>query len=129
MKTSFYLTTFCIVCLSIFLVWTKFEANNRGIAISVNESEDIYKFSASYYSGDTKRVRAYINHCVQPGNLIPTGNDYMDITTSLPDNTKFYIKESPGKLRIELDKTRNSLNSYMRIKNMCEGIKNLLAGK
>jgi hypothetical protein len=55
-------------------------------------------------------------------------NDYVDASTSLPDNTRFYISESPGRLKIRLNKTQNSTASYFRIKKMCEGVKQLLAG-
>lgn len=115
--------------LSIFLVWTKFEVNNHDINISVNENVDTYSFTAHYDAASTGRVYNYLNKSISPDRLGNSENDYFDVTTSLPDRTNFYVKESPGKLKIVLDKKRNSYSSYMRIKKMCEGIKNLLAGK
>ena len=129
MKTSFYLTAFCIISLSVFLVWKKFEIYDHGINISVTENFDSYQFSANYNPDNTARVQSYINNCISPNNLFQSENDYMDINTTLSDRTKFYIKESPGRLKIKLDKPGNTFNSYMRIKKMCEGIKNVLAGK
>jgi hypothetical protein len=130
MKTSFYLTAFCILSLSIFLVWTKFEViNDHNISISVNENDDTYAFSAHYNSSNSGRIEHYINKCIIPDQLGVSENDYIDANTSLPDKTQFYIKESPGKLKIKLDKRKNSTASYLRIKRMCEGIKGLLAGK
>lgn len=128
MKTSFYLTTFCIVFLSLFLVWKKFEIYDHGINISVTENFESYQFSAKYYRANTGRVQSYINSCIKPNTLFSSESDYMDINTTLSDGTRFYIKESPGRIRIELDKRKNSPGSYARIKKMCEGIKYLLAG-
>jgi hypothetical protein len=129
MKTSFYLTAFCIISLSVFLVWKKFEIYDHGINISVTENFDSYQFTANYNAENTARVQSYINNCISPNSLFQSENDYMDINTTLSDRTKFYIKESPGRLKIKLDKPENSCSSYMRIKKMCEGIKNVLAGK
>jgi hypothetical protein len=129
MKTSIYLTAFCLFSLSIFLAWKKLAVNDRGIAITMNENDRSYKFSASYNEEATERVRTYINNCMKPAVIVTPGNDYMDITTMLPDKTEFYVKESPGRLKIELDKRKNSFSSYLRIKRVCEGVKNLLAGK
>jgi len=129
MKTSIYFTAFCILSLSIFLVWTKFEVNNHDISISVKENEDAYTFTASYDRGNSLAVYNYINKNISPNQLGDSENDYFDVTTSLTDKTVFYIKESPGKLKIAIDKRKNSATSYYRIKKMCEGIKGLLAGK
>ena len=128
MKTSIYLTAFCLFSLSIFLAWKKLEISDHGTSITVNENDRSYKFTASYNEEATGRVRGYINNCLKPTVIVVPGNDYMDITTVLPDKTEFYIKESSGRLKIELDKRTNSFGSYLKIKRICEGVKNLLAG-
>ncbi|MDF2432571.1 MAG: hypothetical protein JWP44_2202 [Mucilaginibacter sp.] len=129
MKTSFYITAFCILFLSIFLVWTKFEINNHDISISVHEDDDSYKFSASYNDSNTSRIQQYINNSITPNRLAGSENDNFDATTTLADRTRFYVLEKPGRLKIELDKRKNSTASYLRIKKMCEGVKGVLAGK
>jgi hypothetical protein len=129
MKISFLLTALCLVSVSIFLVWTKFEVNYNGVDISVNENADTYNFAAHYDAARTGTVYSYLNSSISPDRLGDSEKDYFDVTTSLPDGTNFYVKESPGKLKIALDKRKNSYASYMRIKKMCEGIKSLLAGK
>lgn len=129
MKTSFFLTAFCLISLSVFLVWTKFEVNNHDAKVSESEDVNTYTFSASYNADKTKRVYTYINKSISPDQLGNSENDYFDVTTSLNDKTEFYIKESPGKLKIILDKRKNSSASYYRIKEMCEGVKKLLGEK
>ncbi len=129
MKTSFFLTAFCLISLSVFLVWTKFEVNNHDTVVSVSEDVNTYTFSASYEAEKTRRVYNYINKSISPNQLGNSESDYFDVTTSLDDKTEFYIKESPGKLKIVLDKRKNSPASYYRIKGMCEGVKKHLGEK
>jgi hypothetical protein len=129
MKTSFYITAICLVSLSIFLMWSKFRINDHDIAIAVNDDNDKYKFSASFPDGNTTRVQEYINKSISPNKLAKSSDDYFDVTTTLADKTEFYAYESPGKLKIEIDKRKNSNASIYRIRKMCDGIKNLLTGK
>jgi NADH:ubiquinone oxidoreductase subunit D len=129
MKTSFFLSAFCLVALSIFLAWTKYRVYNHDISITVSENGDTYKFSAYYNVENTRKVVRYINNCIKPNSLAKSENDYFDASTSLADHTQFHIKEYPGELKIELDKRKNPTASYYRIKEMCEGIKGLLTEK
>jgi hypothetical protein len=136
MKMSFFLTTFCLISLSAFLVYSKFNANRDSTSITITEANDTYQLDAYYNANNTIKVLQYINRSIEPNGPLNPGNDYfdvttrrIDITTTLSDKTEFCIKESPGKLKIVFDKRKNSSSSYWRIKAMCEGIKNVLAGK
>lgn len=132
MKTSFYLTAFCLVSLSIFLLYAKMENNTGSIAITMSDTDDTYKFTASFDPNATPRVLYYINKSIEPtgnGDYFDVTTKRIDITTRLNDNTEFYIKESPGELKVVFDKRKNSHTAALRIKRMCGGIKNLLAGK
>jgi hypothetical protein len=129
MKASIYLTAICIMALSIFLIWSKFEINNHDLSIAFSENDDTYAFVASYNDSNTGRVQDYINQHIKPNGLFKSTHDYFDVTTTLADNTSFYVKESPGELKIELNKKKNSTASYYRIKNMCTGLGKLLTGK
>jgi len=128
MKTSFFLATFCLISLSAFIIYTKFDVNdvNRDkTSISISEDADSYQLEAVYNVNNTGRVERYINRCISPDRLGDSENDYIDASSSLPDGTVFYVKESPGKLKIEFNKKKNSTASYYRIKKMCEGVKGL----
>jgi hypothetical protein len=136
MKTSFFLTTFCLITLSAFILYGKLAADGDNTSIAISENDDAYQFKASYKANDSRRVLEYINRNMQAsGQRKPEDNYFdlntrrIDVSTTLADKTEFYIKESPGRLNIVLDKHKNSYNSYERIKHMCEGIKNILAGK
>lgn len=129
MKASVLFATFSIICLSVFLFWARFNLYFQGVDISINDTNDSYTLTARYDRNETARVERYINQCISPDQMGTSENDYIDANTRLNDNTRFYIKESPGRLKIELDKQANSGASYRRIKQMCEGVKTLLAGK
>jgi light-regulated signal transduction histidine kinase (bacteriophytochrome) len=129
MKTGVFFTAFSIVALSVFLIYARFGVFDHNISISVSEDQDTYTFSARYADSNTGIVERYINKCISPDQLGTSGNDYIDVTTSLPDGTRFYVKESTGKLKIKFDKRINSAASFYRIKKMCDGIKEVLAGK
>ncbi len=132
MKTSFFLATFCLISLSALIIYTKFDVNDKNsdrTSISISEDDNSYRLEAVYNINNTGRVERYINNCISPNSLGKSENDYFDVTTSLSDGTVFYVKESPGILKIELNKKKNSTASYYRIKKMCEGVKGILSGK
>ena len=129
MKTSIYVTAFCLVSLSAFLMWSKFRINNHDIAIAVNDDNSKYNFSASFPDNKTYAVQQFINSSIVPNNLFKAADDYFEVTTTLADQTEFYIEESSGKLKIEIDKRKNSIASVYRIRKMCDGVKNILTAK
>ncbi len=129
MKISFYLTAFCLISLSIFLVYSKLDIHNHGLEISVREDDDAYQFTAYFDAANTTRVQKYINKSIEPNGLFSSENDRFNVSTTLADKTEFNVKESPGNLKITLNKRQNTTASYHRIKNMCDGIKQLLVGK
>jgi len=129
MKASFFIAAFCLVALSIFVGWIKYQRNNGDISISVKNTDDYYTYTASFAEDVTGRVQDYINYSIAPNGLFKSTHDYFNVTTTLADKTNFYVKESPGELKIEIDKRKNSTASYLRIKKMCDGISNVLKGK
>jgi hypothetical protein len=129
MKTSFFIAALCLVSLSIFIGWVKLQKNNGDISIAVVDTDDTYSYNASFDENYIGRVQGYINHSIKPNGLFRSTHDYFNVTTTLADGTDFYVKESPGNLKIEINKLKNSTASYIRIKKMCDGISNVLKGK
>lgn len=128
MKTSFFIAALCLVSLSIFIGWVKLQKNNGDVSITVKDTDDAYTYIASFDEDYTGKVQSYINHSIKPNGLFKSTHDYFDVTTTLKDGTDFYIKESPGDLKIEINKKKNSIASYFRIKKMCDGVSNVLKG-
>ena len=99
---------------------------SHDIRISVKENEERFRFAASYPENKTGHVQQLINERIAPNSLFASANDYTDVTTVLQDQTRFHIKSSPGSLQIQLNKNENDAQSYQRVKNMCEAIKETL---
>ena len=129
MKTSFFLTTFCLISLGAFIVYSKIAEGSGpsyNTSVTISESKNDYSLTASYDVRKTAKVQSYINDAIAPNSLFRSENDDFNVTTTLADRTNFHVKESPGKLKIEIDKKQNSYASYRKVKKMCEGIKDLL---
>jgi hypothetical protein len=74
----------------------------------------------------TPDVEEYMDDKIGGQSNISFANTHIDGRIGLDDHTNFYIKKSPGHVKIELDKRKNSAESYREIKSMCEGIKQVL---
>lgn len=129
MKASVLFATFSIIALSVFLFWARFNFYYHGVNITVNDDAGSYTLTARYDRAETGKVERYINSCISPDHMGSSDHDYIDAYTTLNDKTRFYINESPGFLKIKLDKNANPSYSYYRIRKMGEGVKDLLAGK
>ncbi|WP_462254911.1 hypothetical protein [Ferruginibacter sp.] len=105
-----------------------FNYHDNDVSISIQEDEEEYKLSAHFEDRKTKAVQNFIKeYTASTVNFKSKGNNYVDATVTLDDNTKFYIKSYEGRLKIKFDKEQNSEESYEKIKEMCEGVKDLLA--
>lgn len=113
-----------LLCLSIFTSCRYH--NNHNIKISEAESDAIYTFYASFPEHKTGKIHRLVNNSMSPNGLFASVSDYMDITTTLQDQTTFAVKASPGIIQIRIHRQGNSPASYNRIKEMCAAIKRSL---
>ena len=77
----------------------------------------------------THDIEMYLKECAKSidGRYVSGGHDYIDANLILDDDTRVYVKSHDGRLKIKFNKEDNSVASYERVKDMCEGIKQLLA--
>lgn len=94
--------------------------------ISVTETGEKYTFYAKFPEDKTDRVHRAFNRSIEPNGLFKSADDYMNVTTSLQDNTNFAIKASPGMIEITIKREGNSPASYDRVKDICANIKESL---
>ena len=126
MKRFIILIAGCMVFVIIFS--SCFNYHNNGVSISIKEDEEEYQLSARFDERKTRMVQNYIKECTESKGLFRYGgHGNLDARLTLDDNTRVYIKSREGRLKIKLDKEENSEESYERIKQMCEGVKDLLA--
>ena len=95
--------------------------------ITISESGHYFKMLAWYNRDKTTSVEEYMDHTIGRRNKTSFINSRIDGTLGFDDHTTFYIKKYPGYLEIKLDKNKNSSESHHRVKNMCEGLKNVMA--
>jgi len=110
----------------ILLLSVCFACGNSGdLEVSVVDNDDTYAFFAKYDGKKTKDIRDFINGQIKPARVILDE----EITVTLNDKTEFELKESDQKIRIRLDKVKNSAASYDRVKELCNGIKEVIMKK
>ena len=103
--------------------------DNGNISLSFKESDHYYSMNARFSKSKTRQVEQYIDSRIGKKSNMSFINTQIDGNIALDDQTNFYIKKSPGILRIKLDKYENSMEAYDRIRSMCEGLKKLLEEK
>lgn len=111
----------------IFLVILSSCFHNHNISISISDDEDEYEMDASYRKNQTHKVRAYLNEHLLNRSVVSFKTRSMDEEITLDDNTTFYINSHPGELRIKIDKTENSDESFEKVRQVCEDLKDILA--
>jgi len=127
MKIRFFLIAGGLFFLSVFSS-CHWHHHYHDVSISINDDEDIYQLSARFDEGKTRAVDNYIKACTETNERFRYGgHGDLEGTLILDDNSKVYIKSREGRLKIKFNKEENSAESYERVKDMCEGIKELLA--
>lgn len=96
------------------------------LSLQYSESHDYYTMNAWFPENRTRAVEEYMNDQIGRRSNTSFTNTRIDGRIALDDHTTFFIEKFPGHLKIELDKRKNSEDSYREIKSLCEGIKETL---
>ena len=126
MRKIFLVLLICVICMTAFVAHIAHKIFwNKNVAIRVNESENSYRISAAYDRNRTEDIQNYIDAKLKSNHIFR--NAKIDADIILDDHTDIYVKCSPGRLLIKLDKNKNDPEAYARIKSLGEGIKQKLA--
>jgi hypothetical protein len=98
--------------------------NNGDVSIAVKDEDDYYRFRAHFDENLSPEVSDFLNDHIQPIRIDPERDS--KVITVLEDQTRLTVESSPGEVMIYLDKEENSRDSYHRIKNLCEGVKDVI---
>ena len=109
--------SFCLSCSRL---------NTNNIHIKVSESEHYYSLDAQYKKDEASAIDYYLDDHLGIGNHISFTNTRIDADLTLNDGTKFYMDKAPGKLIIKFNKDENSMASYLKIKDLAEGLKPIM---
>lgn len=102
-----------------------FVACNRGdVNIAVKDDDDHYRFRAHFNDDLSPEVAEFLNDHISPIRIDPERES--KIITVLSDHTKLTVESSPGELMVYIDKDENSRDSYHRVKNLCDGVKDVI---
>lgn len=115
------------VLLIIIVLSSCYYHHSHDVSISIQEDEEEYRLLARFDERKTKLVQNYINQHAGNNNVFKTGRVKIDASTTIEDDIPVYIKFHPGRLKIKFNKEENPEESYEKVKDMCEGIKDLLA--
>jgi len=125
MKKVFILIAASLILLNVLSSCYNYHSNDD-VSISIKEDDNEYRLSARFDDRKTRAIQNYICEFAEQRNFFKAGH-HIDGTVTLDDNTRVYIKSYEGHLKIKFDKEENSDESYEKVQEMCEGIKELLA--
>lgn len=98
--------------------------NNGDVNIAVKDEDDSFRFKAHFDDDLSPYVSEFLNDHISPVRIDPEKDS--KVVTVLPDQTRLTVESAPGELMIYLDKDENSRDSYHRVKNLCEGVKDVI---
>jgi hypothetical protein len=101
-------------------------ANRNDINLEVSENESELNISAEFPDEKTPVVKNYLKKELKLSKNISTKNNKIEENISLEDGTFFYMKLAEGRLKIEMERKRNSQTAYKRLKKMFIGLKTVL---
>lgn len=118
-----------IVLLVAIAACVRFDRESSDLSLQYREDDDEYSFTGRFDKSKTAKVENYIEKSLEESWLFGQAEDWQDYEATLEDHTRIHIKARPGRLKIVLDKDENSRASYIRVKQMCEGLKEVLRDK
>lgn len=100
--------------------------NNGNINLSFSEDEKEVVISAKFPNEKTDKVRDYLTEQLSSFKDFSFKNAELDANITLNDSSTFYINSSKGSLKIIMERSKNSAESYRKMKKMNEGLKEIL---
>lgn len=91
------------------------------ISIKHSQYDHYYEMTAEFNPEKTTEVDRYLDRELSAGTMAFV-NTRMDGEITLDDRTTFYVKKSPGYLKIKFDKEKNSDEAFSKVRSVCEGI-------
>ncbi len=116
------ITTLLLVCTTLF-------SQNDNLKATTKESDDTYEYSAEFNKDKHPEIVRYMDNILGKSNNISFAKTKLDSKMSLDDKSTFYIKLSPGNLKMKFSKKENTMESYKKLKRMCEGVNEIVHRK
>lgn len=120
---------FILSLCAIGLLWYfgfRYLENNGNINLSFSEDEKEVVISAKFPNEKTDKVRDYLTEQLSSYKDFSFKNAELDANITLNDSSTFYINSSKGSLKIIMERSKNSAESYRKMKKLNDGLKEIL---
>lgn len=124
MKKVFLFVLICLLTFTACIAYVMYKIEySENISINISDSEDTYRISAKYLPGQSARLQRYLSdelhsEVFKERRVI----NYL----VLGDGARLYVRTSPGRLLLKMDKREKDFDSYYKMKEIAEGIKHRL---
>ena len=124
MKKIFLFVILCLLVFTGFVTYIMYKVEySNNISINVSDSEDTYRITARYSRSQSARVQRYL--CDELHSEVFKEKRVINYLV-LGEKARVYVKTSPGRLLLKIDKNENDEESYDKMKEIAEGIKHRL---
>jgi hypothetical protein len=117
------LLTFAILGTLICLVWQQWGKDD--IRLKTKENEAQLHISAKFPTDKTSKVQQFLTKEMNDPSMT-FNNTEIDGDVRLNDGTELYLRLKEGSLKIILERSKNSEQSYLRIKKISNKLKDIL---
>ena len=124
MKARYFGIGLCLIFLG-FIYSNHTFAQSGKAAVTISESNSIYKFSSKFDKAKTKQLQRYMTESLK-GTDFKFTNTQLDAELTLTGGINFYIRSRDGELAMKFDKRKNKPEDYTRFKHMCEGLRDII---
>ena len=97
--------------------------------VSISDNGDDYEMYASFDRAKTRKIQRLVDRELNIELDRSGRNGRIDDVIRLDDQTSFHMRSYPGEIRINVDRSQISDESWEKIQNLCEDIKEELAGR
>ncbi|MCP9765563.1 hypothetical protein [Lacihabitans soyangensis] len=101
-------------------------SHKSDVDLKLSEDKNKMSISAKFPDDKTPEVQSYLTEELGDSNEMSFENGTIDGEIGLNDGSYFYMKLAEGRLKIEMERKRNSQTAYKRLKKMFEGLKTVL---
>lgn len=97
--------------------------NSKRVQITIKENSTYYQFKAKFNGSKTELIKTYVQSRLQEELTSSIEVTKFRETITLKDGTEFSMKISSGRVHIKFYKRDNTEASYLKVKALCDDLK------
>lgn len=103
--------------------------HDRDVSISYYDGDRSYSMNAYFSQRKIRKVERYLERMLGDDGNRSFAHSRINGRVRFDDDGIIYIKKYPGHIKIKLNKYENSEATYERVREMCEGLKDVIIDK